>query len=124
MPETTKDLKLSRLKLRRDQLIELHLAPMPEPPESFLKLPGAGQWWNALRLKGERDQQALHRMVQQMGTAVADAAEPAAVSCTTLPGSQGIQGPQGPQGLQGPQGPAGADGSGGSGDSVLTWMDL
>jgi hypothetical protein len=121
MPETTKDLKISRLKLRRDQLIELHLAPLPEPPEAMLKLPGVGTWFNSLRLARERDQQALHRMVQQMGTAVTAAAEPATVSCTTLPGSQGIQGPQG---LQGPQGPAGADGAGGSGDSVLTWMNL
>ena len=119
MPTTDKALKLSRLKLRRDQLIELHLAPLPEPPEAMLKLPGVGTWWNALRLGRERDQQALHRMVQQMGTAVADAAEPATVTCTTLLGTKGDKGDKGGKG---DKGDAGAAGSGG--DSVLTWMDL
>lgn len=73
MPTTTKALKLSRLTLRKDQLIELHIAPLPEPPENFLKLPGAAQLWSSLKLSRERDQQAFHRMVQQMGTAVAAA---------------------------------------------------
>lgn len=120
MPTTDKALKLSRLKLRSDQLVEIHLDKIPEPPETFRKLPGAEAWFQQWRLKGERDQQALHRMLTQINGNIAQAmtaatAEPTPAPppvCTTL---------RGPKGDKGDKGDAGVSGTG---DAVLTWMNL
>lgn len=66
---TDKDLALSRRSLRRDQVLELHLAPLPVPPEAMLKLPGVREWWEQMMLARERDQQALHRWANNLGVA-------------------------------------------------------
>jgi hypothetical protein len=57
---------LSRLSLRQDQIIELNLDRLPEPPASMMKLPGVASWFNQMKLARERDTQALYRMVNNM----------------------------------------------------------
>lgn len=114
---------LSRLSLRQDQIIELNLDRLPEPPPSMMKLPGVASWFNQMKLARERDTQALYRMVNNLSGAVATTTT--TVSNTPGPaGPTGATGSAGATGATGPQGPAGADGSGGTGDSVLTWLDL
>ena len=121
MPTSDKARQLSRIKLRSDQLVEIHLDKLPEPPDQMLKLPGVGQWMSQMRLKEERDTQALHRMLTQLNGNIAAAAEPATVECTTLPG---LQGEPGVDGEDGEDGQDGADGADGAGDGVLAWMNL
>lgn len=118
MPTTDKARKLSRLALRSDQLVEIHLDKMPEPPEQMMRLPGVSAWFAQMRLKEERDQQSLHRMLTQLNGNIAAAAEPATVECTTLPGTKGDKGDPGTPGSPG------APGADGEGDVVLTWMNL
>jgi len=121
MAITDKAMKLSRLKLRSDQLVEIHLDKIPEPPERMRKLPGVQEWFQQLRLKEERDQQAFHRMLTQINGSIAAAAEPAVVECTTLPGTTGAAGATGATGATGAQGEQGPPGEG---DPVLVWMNL
>ena len=118
MAITDKALKLSRIKLRSDQLVEIHLDKIPEPPEQMMKLPGVSSWFRNMQLKEERDQQAFHRMLTQLSGAIASAAEPATVTCTTLPGTAGRDG------VDGQDGQDGQDGEDGAGDGVLSWMNL
>lgn len=58
--------QLSRSSLRRDQVLELHFAPWPEPPPEMLKLPGVSKWWTDMKLARERDVQAFHRFVNNL----------------------------------------------------------
>lgn len=60
------DTDLSRIALRRDQILELHFDKMPSPSEAFLKLPGARDWWQAMLLHDERRIQAFHRLVNNL----------------------------------------------------------
>lgn len=60
------DTDLSRLSLRKDQILELHFDKMPSPSEAFLKLPGARDWWQAMQLHDERRIQAFHRLVNNL----------------------------------------------------------
>src|SRR4030095_14757788 len=89
MPTTDKARKLSRLKLRRDQLVEINLDKIPEPPEQMRKLPGVETWFQQLRLKEERDQQAFHRMPTQISNAISDAA-PSTTETVTTPSPPGL----------------------------------
>ena len=66
MPETTKDRKLSRLKLRGDQILSLQTDKLPEPPPEMMKLPGVAAWWQAMRLYREREMQSFHRLVNNL----------------------------------------------------------
>lgn len=63
MPTNT---DLSRLSLRRDQILELHFDKMPTPSEAMLKLPGVRDWWQAMQLHDERRIQAFHRLVNNL----------------------------------------------------------
>src|SRR5262245_37930149 len=101
MPTTDKDRKLSRLKLRSDQLVEIHLDKIQAPPEQMRRLPGVESWFQQLRLKEERDQQALHRMSTQINGSIAAATGSAATEVA------GPTGPTGPCGSRGPTGPTG-----------------
>jgi hypothetical protein len=123
MPTTDKALKLSRLKLRSDQLVEIHLDKIPDPPDQMRRLPGVEAWFQSLRLKEERDQQAFHRMLTQLNGSIAAAAEsePVTVECTTLPGTPGTPGAPGQDGEPGAPGEQGPPGEG---DPVLVWMNL
>jgi hypothetical protein len=60
------DTDLSRISLRRDQVLEIHFDKLPAPPDAFLKLPGAREWWQALLLHDERRIQAFHRLVNNL----------------------------------------------------------
>lgn len=60
---------LSRRSLRRDQLLEIHLSPMPDPPPEMMRLPGVRQWIEQLHLMRQRDIQALQRLVANLGGA-------------------------------------------------------
>ncbi len=57
---------LSRKSLRRDQVLEIHFAPLPEPPPQMMKLPGVSEWWSQMKLIRERDIQVFHRMVNNL----------------------------------------------------------
>lgn len=57
---------LSRKSLRRDQVLEIHFAPLPEPPPNMMKLPGVADWWAQMKLTRERDVQVFHRMVNNL----------------------------------------------------------
>lgn len=85
MPITDKALKLSRLKLRSDQLVEIHLDKMPEPPDQMMRLPGVAAWFGQMRLKEERDQQALHRMLTQISSAITTATTTETVTTPSVP---------------------------------------
>jgi hypothetical protein len=52
--------ELSRRSLRTDRVIELSLAPWPDPPPNMMKLPGVSEWWAQMKLARERDIQSLH----------------------------------------------------------------
>lgn len=60
------DLDISRKSLRRDQVLEVHFLPWPEPPPNMMKLPGVADWWNQMKLARERDVQSLHRLVNNL----------------------------------------------------------
>lgn len=57
---------LSRRSLRRDQILELHFSPIPEPPPEMMKLPGVRAWFEQLKLMRERDTQCFQRMVNNL----------------------------------------------------------
>lgn len=57
---------LSRLSLRRDQVLEIHFDKLPDPPPEMLKLPGVSAWWQSMKLHDERRVQAFHRMVNNL----------------------------------------------------------
>jgi len=59
-------LQLSRTSLRRDQVLEIHFAPWPDPPANMMKLPGVQEWWNQMKLCRERDIQTMQRMVNNI----------------------------------------------------------
>jgi hypothetical protein len=128
MPSST---DLSRLSLRNDQVLELHLSPLQDLPPEAAKLPGIKAFWDQMRLMRERDTQAFHRLVNNISSRVSSSSASTTSSVVAGPegpmgprGRTGDTGPAGPAGAQGPAGPAGADGTGGSGDEVLTWMNL
>lgn len=58
--------QLSRTSLRRDQVIEIHFAPWPDPPQEMLKLPGVAKWWDLMKLGRERDTQSIQRLVNNL----------------------------------------------------------
>lgn len=57
---------LSRISLRRDQVLEIHFDKIPEPPAEMLKLPGVAAWWASMKLHDERRIQAFHRLVNNL----------------------------------------------------------
>lgn len=57
---------LSRLSLRRDQVLEVHFDKLPDPPPEMMKLPGVASWFNSMKLVRERDIQAFHRLVNNL----------------------------------------------------------
>jgi len=63
----SKAIELSRRSLRRDQVLEIHFSPLPEPPQQMLKLPGVREWIDQMKLMRQRDVQALERMVTNLG---------------------------------------------------------
>ena len=119
MPKSKTD--LSRLSLRKDQILELNLAKLPDPPDGMMKLPGVARWWSDMILARERDTQAFYRMVHTIAGQISEAQEPSVIECTTLPGRDGVDGQDGEDGQDGQDGQDGADGEG---DVVLNWMNL
>ena len=57
---------LSRKSLRRDQLLELHIPPLPTPPPHMMKLPGVAEWWESLQHWQQQNQQAMNRFVNNL----------------------------------------------------------
>lgn len=57
---------LSRKSLRKDQVLEIHFSPIPEPPPEMMKLPGVRAWFEQLKLMRERDTQSFQRMVNNL----------------------------------------------------------
>lgn len=66
MPESV---SVSRKSLRRDQVLEIHFAPWPDPPPGVLNIPGAREWWSQMKLIRERDTQSFHRLVNNLAVA-------------------------------------------------------
>lgn len=58
---------LSRRSLRRDQILEIHFSPLPEPPPETMKLPGFRAWFEQLKVMRERDTQAIQHFVNNLG---------------------------------------------------------
>lgn len=63
----TKAQMLSQRSLRRDQTLEFHLSPLPDPPDEMLRLPGVRAWVDSLKLMRQRDIQAMQRLVANLG---------------------------------------------------------
>lgn len=59
--------ELSRKSLRKDQVIEIHFAPWPEPPPETLRLPGMMKWWADMKLARERDTETFQSLVNNLG---------------------------------------------------------
>jgi hypothetical protein len=57
---------LSQRSLRRDQVLEIHFSPMPDPPHEMMKLPGVRAWVEQLKLMRDRDIQSFHRLVNNL----------------------------------------------------------
>lgn len=66
MPTST---QLSRIALRRDQILEVQFSPWPEPSPAMLKLPGVQEWWNQMKLARERDINTLQKLINNLGIA-------------------------------------------------------
>jgi hypothetical protein len=57
---------LSQRSLRRDQVLEIHFSPLPEPPPEMMKLPGVRAWFEQMKLMRDRDIQSFHRLVNNL----------------------------------------------------------
>jgi len=62
----SKTTDLSRRSLRRDQILEFRLAPLPEPPPEMMKLPGVARWWEQMVLMRRRDTEALYALINNL----------------------------------------------------------
>ena len=62
-------LQVSRIALRKDQVLEIQWTPWPEPPPEMIKLPGVREWWQAMRTARDRDIASLQRLVNNLGIA-------------------------------------------------------
>lgn len=65
---------LSRMSLRRDQVLEFKMDRLPQPQPQMLKLPGLAQWWAQMELSRERDTQAIYRLVNNLSESAMAAA--------------------------------------------------
>ena len=61
--------QVSRIALRRDQILEVQFSPWPEPSPQMLKLPGVQEWWNEMKLARERDINTLQKLINNLGIA-------------------------------------------------------
>lgn len=61
--------QLSRLSLRRDQVLEFDLCNWPEPPPELLKMPGFNTWWQHMLLTRERDRTSFKKLFNNLGIA-------------------------------------------------------
>jgi len=68
--------QLSRIALRRDQILEVQFGNWPEPLPEMLRLPGIQTWWNEMRLCRERDIQTFKAMNNNLGQANIDGGGP------------------------------------------------
>lgn len=57
------NINVERLAQQKIRITESHLSPLPDIPESLLKFPGVREWWNAMKLMRERDQEAFNRLI-------------------------------------------------------------
>jgi len=58
--------QLSRKSRRRDVVLELHLPPLPDPPQTLTKIPGVAEWWKEMQIWRQREIEALNRLVNNM----------------------------------------------------------
>lgn len=63
------DIDLSRIAKRRDQILEVQFAPMPEAPPQLLRLPGFQEFYLNLKLLRERDIQTFQNLINNLGIA-------------------------------------------------------
>jgi len=61
--------QVSRLKLRRDKVLEIQWPSMVDPPPQLLKLPGFAEYHANQKLYFERLQTVLGQMVNNLGIA-------------------------------------------------------
>lgn len=121
------DRQLSRISLRKDQILQVQFGPWNDPPPEMAKLPGVNPWWNEMKLARERDIATIERMLNNITQAATTTSPTTPAATESLTGETGPIGPRGftgPQGLQGPPGPAGSGSGSGTGDEVLTWLNL
>lgn len=58
--------QLSRIALRKDQILEVQFGPIPEPPPEMAKLPGVETWFSQLKISRERDISSIDRMLSNL----------------------------------------------------------
>lgn len=58
---TQKEKELARISLRGDQVLELNLDKLPDPPPQMMKLPGVAEWWIGVKQTETRNINALYR---------------------------------------------------------------
>lgn len=61
--------QLSRISLRRDQILEVQFTNWPDPPPEMLRLPGVQKWWDEMKLCRERDINTLQKLINNLGIA-------------------------------------------------------
>jgi len=61
--------QLSRIALRKDQILEVQFTNWPEPPPEMLRLPGVQTWWNEMKLCRERDINTMQKLINNLGIA-------------------------------------------------------
>lgn len=63
------DTDLSRIARRRDQVLEVQFAPLPELPPQLLRIPGMLEFYTSLKLTRERDIQTFQNIINNLGIA-------------------------------------------------------
>lgn len=108
------DRQLSRIALRRDQILEVQFGPWPDPPPEMSRLPGVNNWWQQLKLARERDVNSIDRMLNNLNQSALSQAD--AIQAAVTAAIAGLTIPPGTPGVDGAPGtPA---------DDTLVWMNL
>lgn len=63
MPSAT---DLRRIALRRDKILEVQWAELPEAPPQLMKLPGFQEWYQQLKLLRERDVRTFGNLINNL----------------------------------------------------------
>lgn len=53
---------IQNLTLQPTAVVEAELAPLPELPETLLRISGVSDWWRQMKLTRERDKETLYRL--------------------------------------------------------------
>lgn len=54
---------VQRLSQQPVSVVDARFAPMPDPPERLIRLPGMAEWFEQLKLMRERDIETIKRLI-------------------------------------------------------------